>query len=116
VSGQTHSAGEAYPKLTDDISSVTQTKNLKDKDTGYEAPGHVQFQWESEKVSGGGKVKAEVSAPQGIVQGENGLIEKVDVLAEIPYVIRKGLAAVTGTKPYIYQVSRRGTFALGPRC
>lgn len=32
-------------------------------------------------------------------------MEKVDVLAEIPYVIRKGLAAVTGTKPYIYQVS-----------
>jgi len=35
---------------------------------------------------------------------EGGLMEKVDVLAEIPYVIRKGLAAVTGTKPYIYQV------------
>jgi hypothetical protein len=43
------------------------------------------------------------------------LIEKVDVLAEIPYVIRKGLAAVTGTKPYIYQVSRHGNFALGAK-
>lgn len=32
-------------------------------------------------------------------------MEKVDVLAEIPFLIRKGLAAVTGTKPYIYQVS-----------
>ena len=41
----------------------------------------------------------------GIDLGQGGLIEKVDVLAEIPYVIRKALAAVTGTKPYIYQVS-----------
>ena len=32
------------------------------------------------------------------------MIEKVDVLAEIPYVVRKALSAVTGTKPYIYQV------------
>ena len=50
-------------------------------------------------------MSAETSAPQGIILGQGGLMEKVDVLAEIPYVIRKGLAAVTGTKPYIYQVS-----------
>jgi hypothetical protein len=118
VTGETHTATpSAYPKTTDDISSVTQSKNLKDKDTGYEAPGAIVFNWEGEKVQGGGRVKAQVSAPQGIVQGENGLIEKVDVLAEIPYVIRKGLAAVTGTKPYIYQVSLssswRGVWADG---
>lgn len=41
----------------------------------------------------------------GIVEGQGGLIEKVDVLAEIPYVLKKTLAAVTGTKPFIYQVS-----------
>lgn len=40
----------------------------------------------------------------GKTVGEGGLIEKVDVLAEIPYVVRKALSAVTGTKPYIYQV------------
>lgn len=33
-------------------------------------------------------------------------MEKVNVLAEIPAIIRKGLSAATGTKPYIYQVSR----------
>lgn len=48
---------------------------------------------------------ASASIPAGITTGENGLIEKVDVLAEIPFLIRKGLAAVTGTKPIIYQVS-----------
>lgn len=104
VTGQTHStSGSGYENPSGDTSKVTQTNNLKDPHTGYAAPGHIQFEWKS----GDGKVGAEVQAPQGIEDGKNGLIEKVDVLAEIPYVIRKGLAAVTGTKPYIYQVSAR---------
>lgn len=107
MTGQTHTpaSSESFQSVSNDISSVTQTGNLKDKDTGYEAPGHIKFEWQSDKLSGKGRVGAEVSVPQGIVLGEGGLIEKVDVLAEIPYVIRKALAAVTGTKPYIYQVS-----------
>ena len=32
-----------------------------------------------------------------------GLIEKVDVLAEIPFMVRKIVNYVAGTKPYIYQ-------------
>lgn len=84
---------------------ATHSNSVVDKDTGYAAPGHIQFTWESEQTHGKGKVHAEVEAPQGIVLAEGGLMEKVDVLAEIPYVIRKALAAVTGTKPYIYQVS-----------
>lgn len=100
VTGQTSStsSGGGFENPSGDISSVTQTGNLKDKDTGYAAPGHIKFVWKGDKAS------AEVEADQGIEVGVNGLIEKVDVLAEIPYVIRKGLAAVTGTKPYIYQV------------
>lgn len=102
VTGQTSTtASSGFESPSEDISSVTQTGNVKDKDTGYAAPGHIKFVWKGEKAS------AEIEADQGIKVGENGLIEKVDVLAEIPYVIRKGLAAVTGTKPYIYQVSKR---------
>jgi hypothetical protein len=101
VTGQTSTTASAgFENPSGDISSVTQTGNLKDKDTGYAAPGHIKFVWKGDKSG------AEIEADQGINVGENGLIEKVDVLAEIPYVIRKGLAAVTGTKPYIYQVSR----------
>ena len=100
VTGETSSPSGGFENPSGDISSVTQTGNLKDNDTGYAPPGHIKFVWKS------GKAGAEVEAPQGINVGENGLIEKVDVLAEIPYVIRKGLAAVTGTKPYIYQVSQ----------
>jgi hypothetical protein len=104
VTGQTSTTASVggFEKPTGDISSVTQTGNLKDKDTGYAAPGHIKFVWKGDKSG------AEIEADQGISVGENGLIEKVDVLAEIPYVIRKGLAAVTGTKPYIYQVSAAG--------
>jgi hypothetical protein len=107
VTGQTHGS---FPSISNDVSSATHSNSVKDKDTGYEAPGTIQFVWESDRVGGsggdgkGGRVKAEVSAGQGIQLGQNGLMEKVDVLAEIPYVIRKGLAAVTGTKPFIYQV------------
>ena len=92
-----------------DVSSAVQTRNVTDKDTGYAAPGHIKFEW---KGKGG---EATVEADQGIVTGENGLIEKVDVLAEIPYVVRKALAAVTGTKPYIYQVSQVTTSELDER-
>ena len=38
-----------------------------------------------------------------------GFIEKVDVLAEIPYVIRKGYAAISGTKPFIFQYHNPAT-------
>ena len=99
VTGQTSSPSGEFQNPSGDVSSATQTRNVKDKDTGYAAPGHIKFEW---KGKGG---EATVEADQGIVTGENGLIEKVDVLAEIPYVVRKALAAVTGTKPYIYQVS-----------
>jgi hypothetical protein len=103
VTGQTSTTASAgFENPSGDISSVTQTGNLKDKDTGYAAPGHIKFVWKGDKSG------AEIEADQGINVGENGLIEKVDVLAEIPYVIRKGLAAVTGTKPYIYQVRASG--------
>jgi hypothetical protein len=41
-----------------------------------------------------------------------GLIEKVDVLAEIPYVIKSVVNYVAGTKPYIYQVRDKPSWAV----
>ena len=77
---------------------------MKDKDTGYLAPTGVSFEWEGDRIDGKGGASAKVTLEKaGAEIGQGGLIEKVDVLAEIPYVIRKGLAAVTGTKPYVYQ-------------
>lgn len=108
VVGQTHGpTPEAYPALNSDVSSAQHFESTKDKDTGYLGPGGIEFKWEGQQIGGKGRVSADVKVDKlGITTGEGGLIEKVDVLAEIPYVIRKGLAAVTGTKPFIYQVSR----------
>jgi hypothetical protein len=110
VVGQTHCPDPtAYPALSDDVSTATHSNSVQDKDTGYGAPGAIEFEWKGKRVDGNGYAGGKIVVPQlGATIGEGGLIEKVDVLAEIPYIIRKGLAAVTGTKPYIFQVSSRG--------
>jgi hypothetical protein len=112
VVGQTHTppGSESYPALNDDVSSATHSSPVHDKFTGYNAPGAIEFRWEGNRVNGKGRASAKVSVDKlGVELGEGGLIEKVDVLAEIPYIIRKGLAAVTGTKPYIFQVGLRSS-------
>ena len=103
VTGQTH--GDGFPVISKDISKAAHLSPRKDK-TGYLVPSGLEFAWEGRRRDGEGHVSAKLSIEHaGTTAGEGGLIEKVDVLAEIPYVIRKGLAAA-GTKPYIFQVSQ----------
>jgi len=104
VTGQTH--GDGYPIISNDISMAIHNDSAKDKMTGYMAPSGIEFEWEGDRRDGQGRAGATLVIDQlGSTEGEGGLMEKVDVLAEIPFFIRKGLAAVTGTKPYIFQVS-----------
>jgi hypothetical protein len=56
-------------------------------------------------LDGAGDVKAELEADVGTVEAPKGLVEKVDVLAEIPYALKMVINYAAGTKPYIYQVS-----------
>ncbi|OCF38717.1 survival factor 1 [Kwoniella heveanensis CBS 569] len=116
VTGQTHSPAQnptAYPNPSGDVSSAVHSAPILDKETGYPVPSAISFNWESNRINGEGRVSAKVELGKaGALVGEGGLIEKVDVLAEIPYVIRKGLAAVTGTKPYIYQYHNPATLEL----
>lgn len=94
-----------------------------DPDTGYPAPGKIQYSWKNgtsllpslSKQAGSGKVEAEivldVTADEASADGQRnfkGLIEKVDVLAQIPYLVKKVISYVAGTKPYIYTVSGWG--------
>jgi hypothetical protein len=68
-------------------------------------PTSIEFEWKGPRVDGKGQAGAKVNVGKlGVQVFDGGLIEKVDVLAEIPFVIKKALAAVTGTKPYVYQV------------
>jgi len=50
-----------------------------------------------------GPVAAKLDADVGTHEVPKGLIEKVDVLAEIPKVVKAVVNYVSGAKPYIYQ-------------
>ena len=107
--GQTSvNSAAAFPKVAEkanDTSSARHISPVHDKETGYDVPTGIEFRWSGDRRDGKGTATATLTVDKlGINQGEGGLIEKVDVLQEIPYVIRTPLPAVTGTKPYIYQV------------
>ena len=57
------------------------------------------------------KLKVELGKPYPSSE-THGLVDKVDVLAEIPYMVRKLVNYVAGTKPYIYQTLNPATLAI----
>lgn len=81
----------------------------KDELTGYDVPQLMKFVLQGPAVVGVDKpsadtiVEASMEVSLGSPAATNGLIEKVDVLAEIPYMVRKLVNYVAGAKPYIYQ-------------
>ncbi|EPQ28033.1 uncharacterized protein PFL1_04360 [Pseudozyma flocculosa PF-1] len=93
-----------------------------DQDTGYQAPQSIRYTWDGpllDAASGKGDVAAKVGAELTVDLGKpypssetHGLVDKVDVLAEIPYVVRKVVNVVAGTKPYIYQTLNPTTLSV----
>ncbi|KAJ3512666.1 hypothetical protein NLJ89_g3388 [Agrocybe chaxingu] len=104
------------------ISRALHLKPEDDPDTGYGKPTEIVFEWKGPSIVAGapGTVEGKVQTDLGTVSEPKGLIEKVDVLAEIPYVIKMAVNYVAGTKPYIYQwinpakLSLTGPDALSP--
>lgn len=103
-------------------STVKHLDRVQDKDTGYLAPQALQFTWEGPQLqSGSGKgdtskllrasTKIDLGKPYPSSESK-GLVDKVDVLAEIPYMVRKIVNYVAGTKPYIYQTLNPATLSL----
>ena len=88
------------------ISRATHLNPVPDPDTGYNQPTALLFEWQGPSLSTGapGSVKGKLQVDVGAGKEPKGLIEKVDVLAEIPYVLKMAVNYVAGTKPYIYQV------------
>jgi len=85
----------------DVVSRAIHTDALRDSDTGYQCPRAIVFEWETaanveQDVKGRIEAKLAVDVTQG-------LVEKVDLLAEIPYVVRMAVNYVAGTKPFMYQ-------------
>ncbi|KAJ3999457.1 survival factor 1 [Lentinula boryana] len=99
-----------YPGETDNAdppvkSRVAHLSPVLDAETGYQKPCELLFEWAGPSLLADrpGAYKASIYADVGDVAQPKGLIEKVDVLAEIPKVLKLAVNYVAGTKPYIYQ-------------
>jgi hypothetical protein len=84
---------------------VTHLKPVLDPETGYQKPSEIQYEWAGPSLIADkpGTYQALLDIDLGDVEHPKGLIDKVDVLAEIPKVLKMAVNYVAGTKPYIYQ-------------
>ncbi|KAK0557378.1 putative cell survival pathways protein [Tilletia horrida] len=109
------------------LSSTSQTaaehlNPVQDPETGYDAPKQIRYVWDGpalDSATGKGKagvqVKADVSIDLGApypASASKGLIEKVDLLGEMPAVVKKLVNYAAGTKPFIYQTLHPATLSL----
>lgn len=106
VTAETKWPDEVAEESAPVISRVTHVEPVQDADTGYRKPRALDFRWAGPSILTvpQGTITASLSVDVGDLAHPKGLIEKVDVLAEIPYVIKTMVNYVAGTKPYIYQV------------
>jgi len=104
VTAETIWPGETVDETAEIQSRAVHVDTKKDKDTGYNAPTRLAYHWSGPSLSAEapGTVKASIDLTVGDPQSYTGLVEKVDVLAEIPKVIKAVIAYAAGTKPYIY--------------
>ncbi|OBZ72195.1 Survival factor 1 [Grifola frondosa] len=105
VTAETKWPDEALPDGVGVMSRAVHSKTALDPDTGYDAPTELVFRWAGPSIvpDAQGAIDATLTVDVGPPDASKGLIEKVDVLAEIPYVIKTMVNYVAGTKPYIYQ-------------
>lgn len=93
--------------LNDKLMCVSVDNNVelldleKDSETEYDIPKRIKLTWKGKTVKEKEDEEVQDVDITMIVEVKN-LIDKIDVLAEIPYVIRK-LVQTFVVKPYIYQ-------------
>jgi Svf1-like protein len=107
VTAETKWPDEAQPEQADLVSRAQHVGGVHDPETGYPQPTGLVFRWAAPSVvpDAPGSVEGTLTVDVGSPSETKGLIEKVDVLAEIPTVVKAVVNYVAGTKPYIYQVS-----------
>lgn len=105
VTAETKWPDEVPEESSPVMSRATHLGPVHDPDTGYKLPTALDFRWAGPSIlpASQGTVSASLYVDVGNPSAPKGLIEKVDVLAEIPYVIKTMVNYVAGTKPYIYQ-------------
>lgn len=106
VSTETKYPGETNDADTPVQCRVTHLNPTLDPETSYQKPCGVLFEWAGPSLISDkpGTYKASLNVDLGNIERPKGLIEKVDVLAEIPRVLKMAVNYVAGTKPYVYQV------------
>ena len=98
VTGETRFPGSSTTSASM-VSRATHLEPTHDPETDYNQPKKITYEWKNTGYEA--NLELDVGGPDA----PKGLMEKVDLLAEIPFVIRKFVNYVAGTKPYIYQVS-----------
>ncbi|KAG6908686.1 hypothetical protein DXG01_003700 [Tephrocybe rancida] len=99
------------------VSRTTHLNAINDPETSYDKPQQILWEWRGPSIlaDAPGSVKAKLQIELGDLDQPQGLVEKVDVLAEIPYVVKMAVNYVAGTKPYIYQWFNPATLSIsGP--
>ncbi|KAK9474198.1 oxidative stress survival, Svf1-like protein [Dipodascopsis tothii] len=87
--------------------SATHTKTKSDDENGWPEPAEIKLVWDGvSPTPAATPIHAELTAPIP------NLVERVDVMAEIPAFVKKIVAGVAGTKPYIYQYSNPATITV----
>lgn len=108
VTAETRWKGEENIVAGDVQSRAVHYDTVHDPDTGYHAPSKLGFYWAAPSVipDAAGRVKAELEVEAGSGRASEGLLEKVDILGEIPWALKQIVHAI-GTKPYMYQASHQ---------
>ncbi|EIN04901.1 survival factor 1 [Punctularia strigosozonata HHB-11173 SS5] len=105
VTTETRWPDEPLPESTSVISRAIHLQPTKDAETGYDLPTEIEYKWAAPSIvaDAPGEVNASLRIAVGGPSEASGLVEKVDVLGEIPYALKMAVNYVAGTKPYIYQ-------------
>lgn len=106
VTAETKFPDKDYPEDAKSVSRAFHYNTIVDPATSYAQPKELEFIWEGPLLAkdASGKVSASLKVDVGTPDKPIGLVEKVDVLAEIPAMVKAVISYVAGTKPYIYQV------------
>jgi hypothetical protein len=81
---------------------VKHTEIKSDSDNEWPEPTAISYKWEGKTEDG-----KEVSA---LLEGSLGpRLDRIDVMAEVPGIIKTFVATAAGTKPYIYQFGPKMT-------
>jgi len=107
VTAETKWPGESVADKPSVLSRAVHHDPSLDDFTGYNVPSTISFHWAGPSIVpvAEGSLSADLSVLVGKPGEEIGLIEKVDVMAEIPAFVKAVVSYMAGTKPYIYQVN-----------